>query len=190
VSDLADDDKLQAVCTLTPGETEGPYYLNLNLVRQDITEGLPGLHTRLFLHVVRACDCMPIPNATVDVWHADAGGRYSGFAQQGTQGLTFLRGVQFTDAAGTAIFDTIYPGWYPGRTAHIHLKVRPTGMSQLTTQMYFKQRLTNRVYGLSPYNQHAGNPTPNTGDGLYLPETVLSVLMTSRLNLELTVAVA
>jgi protocatechuate 3,4-dioxygenase beta subunit len=190
LSDLIDDARVQAVCSITPGETEGPYYLNLNLLRTDITEGLPGIATRLLLNVVHASDCTPVPNAVVDVWHCDASGRYSGFAQQGTQGQTFLRGIQNTDANGMAYFDTIYPGWYPGRTTHVHLKVRPTQTTVLTTQMYFKQRLSNRIYGLAPYNAHGPTSTTNSQDGLYLPETLMNLYSVSPLlQLELTIGV-
>src|SRR5262249_44283949 len=145
LSDLIEPSGMQGMCVMTPAETEGPYYLNLNLLRQDITEGQPGLPTRLLISVVHAADCTPVANATVDVWHANAPGQYSGFANQGTQGQTWLRGVQFTDANGLATFDTIYPGWYMGRTTHIHLKVRPTPQTELTSQLYFPQRLNRRV---------------------------------------------
>jgi protocatechuate 3,4-dioxygenase beta subunit len=192
VSDLVDDTRMQAVCVLTPSETQGPYYLDLNLNRIDITEGYAGLPTRIFLHVVRASDCTPVPNAIVDLWHNNAPGTYSGFASQGTAGLTFLRGVQTTDANGTAYFDTIYPGWYPGRTVHMHLKVRPSGGSELTTQLYFKKRLTARVHSMPPYDAHGQSPTTNDNDGLFLPETVTTILgvIGGVLQLEVTIGIA
>jgi len=192
LSEFIDAQAAMGMCVLTPSQIEGPYYLNLNLVRSDITEGYPGLKTRLNLHVVHASDCTPIPNARVDVWHNEAQGRYSGFANQGTQGLTFLRGVQFTDATGTTFFDSVYPGWYPGRTTHIHFKVQPSGSSVLTSQMYFPTGLSRRVYRLSPYSQHGQNPTNNASDPLFLPETVLAVLGSSggRVQLDLTIGVA
>ncbi|MFN0241270.1 MAG: hypothetical protein ACKVWV_00075 [Planctomycetota bacterium] len=191
VEDLVDDPTLQAVCTMTPSSIVGPYYLNLNLVRSDITEGMPGLPTRVYLHVVRASDCTPIPNAAVDVWHCDALGRYSGFANQGTGGQTFLRGIQFTDESGLAMFDTVYPGWYPGRTTHMHLKVRPTAQTELSTQLYYKQRLTNRVYRTSPYITHGPSPENNLTDNFFLQETVFDLLSTGpRMQLDLAIGVA
>jgi protocatechuate 3,4-dioxygenase beta subunit len=192
VSDLADDSALQGMCTLTPSATQGPFYLPLDLVRQDITEGQPGLSTRLVLHVVRASDCSAVSNAIVDVWQTNAPGHYSGFAQKGTSGQTWLRGIQTTDANGTAMFDTIFPGWYPGRVQHIHLKVRPTPNQVLTTQMYFKQRLINRVSSLPLYAPHGQNPTTNQTDNFFLPETVMNVLgvIGGQLVLELTIGVA
>lgn len=192
-SDLVDDPSMAAVCALTPSETEGPYYLNLNLNRSDITEGLAGLPTRVHLQVVRSADCSPIPNAIVDLWHARPDGDYSGFANQGTQGQTFLRGIQTTDANGQAYFDTVYPGWYPGRTIHMHLKVRPTGQSVLTTQLYFKQRLTTRIYqSVAPYSSYGLGTATNQTDNLFLPATVVDVISASggQLQVALTIAVA
>ena len=68
-----------------------------------------------------------LENAIVDVWHADAGGDYSGVGS--LQGETFLRGIQTTDANGDAAFTTIFPGWYRGRAPHIHFKVRSSADS-------------------------------------------------------------
>ncbi|HET7479925.1 MAG TPA: intradiol ring-cleavage dioxygenase [Rubrobacteraceae bacterium] len=140
-------------CVLTPELTEGPYFLDGDKVREDITEGKGGVPLRLRTTVVDATECTPIENAAVDIWHCDAGGLYSGFTQasldaggagsgapppgqppQGgsmgvgpTDDLTFLRGVRLTDADGVAEFATIYPGWYAGRALHIHLKVMVGG---------------------------------------------------------------
>ena len=189
---LIDAPAAQTMCVLTPSATAGPFYLNLNLVRSDITEGQPGLRTRLNLHVVRASDCSPLPNARVEVWHTHAPGRYSGFASRGTQGQTWLRGTQFTDGTGTAFFDTIYPGWYQGRTPHIHLKVEPAGEPILTTQMYFPTGLSRRVYRLAQYVAHGQSPVNNGSDPFFTPETVMTVLGSSggQLQLDLSIGVA
>ena len=148
----------------------------MNLMRSDITEGLPGLATKLFIHVVQASTCLPVANAAVDVWHANAPGAYSGFGT--TVGQTWLRGVQNTDPNGLAVFNTIYPGWYMGRTQHIHVKVRPTPTSELTTQLYFRQALNTWVNTLAPYSTHGQNPTTNAGDMLFLNETVTCLCAT------------
>src|ERR687897_551537 len=95
-------------CVLTPELTEGPYYLDLDLMRRDITEGRPGLAYDLAVKVVDAESCKPIEDVVVDVWHCDAEGVYSGV--QGDDG-TFLRGVLVADGTGTATFRTIFPGW-------------------------------------------------------------------------------
>src|SRR5207248_7904507 len=101
-------------CVLSPEMTEGPYYISGEAVRTDITEGHPGTPLRLALTAVDVTTCAPIPNAMIDVWHADAGGNYSGFGSTSSN-RTFLRGTQVTDASGKAAFSTIYPGWYQGR---------------------------------------------------------------------------
>jgi len=191
LAELIDDLTVQGMCSLTPTETSGPYYLDLDLLRQNISEGLPGLPTRLLIQVVSTSDCAPIPNAAVDVWHCDATGRYSGFASQGTDGQTFLRGVQVTDAGGQVAFDTIYPGWYEGRTTHIHVKVRPTPTSEITTQMYFKPVLNSRINNRAPYSDHGPNPTSNKADRLFLPETIMTVMppQDGRFRLSLVIGV-
>ncbi len=98
------------VCVLVPEVTEGPYYFDPALVRRDITEGRPGLPMLMRMQVVDTA-CTPIENARVDIWHCDAAGLYSGYANQtrgaGTTGETFLRGTQFTGANGVTEFATI-----------------------------------------------------------------------------------
>jgi protocatechuate 3,4-dioxygenase beta subunit len=113
------------VCVLTPEATEGPFYFDPKLVRSDITEGKQGAPLLLTLQVVQAKDGAPLQNARIDVWHADGLGLYSGYARQetgSTKGETFLRGTRFTGPDGELRFNTIYPGWYPGRAPHIHFK--------------------------------------------------------------------
>src|SRR4051812_24855877 len=104
-------------CVLTPELTEGPYYIAGEKVRRDITDGRPGTRLMLRTTVVDASTCKAIRGAAVDVWHADASGVYSGFGD-GAASQTFMRGVQKTDARGLAVFKTVYPGWYPGRSVH------------------------------------------------------------------------
>jgi protocatechuate 3,4-dioxygenase beta subunit len=180
----------QGMCVLTPTSIVGPYYFDANLIRQDITEGQPGLATRLHFAVVHASDCTPIPNAAVDLWQANVPGQYSGYASLGTQGQTWLRGIQFTDANGEVSFDTIYPGWYPGRTSHLHVKVRPTAQTEITTQTYFDQPINRRVNAFGPYAQHGQNPTTNPNDSFFLPETVMTLVGTGPLQFALTIGVA
>ena len=80
-------------CVLAPEQTEGPYYVANENVRRNITEGRPGRPLTLRLAVVDASTCKPIKGATVDVWHCDALGNYSGV--EGVGG-TFMRGIQRT----------------------------------------------------------------------------------------------
>jgi len=81
---------------------------------------------------------------------------------------TYLRGAQTTDANGIARFTTIFPGWYTGRTVHIHLKVHIDKKTVLTTQLYFDDTLNDEVFStVSPYTDHTGRDTRNDTDGIY-----------------------
>jgi protocatechuate 3,4-dioxygenase beta subunit len=162
-------------CVLSPEQTEGPYYVDLDLVRRDITEGRPGAPLDLTVKVVDGESCEPIADAAVDIWHCDAEGVYSGV--QGDDG-TFLRGVQMADAGGEVVFRTIYPGWYTGRAVHIHVKVQVGGAESYTGQLYFDAAVTDDVYGTEPYNARPGPDTSNEADGIFGrggDQTVVSV---------------
>lgn len=191
IGDLVDDPRYQALCVLTPAQIQGPYFVDVDLVRSNITESRPGLATRLWIQVVRAATCAPIAGASVEIWQADALGVYSGIAALGTGGQTFLRGTQFTDSSGVATFDTLFPGWYPGRTAHLHLKARAPGNPTLTTQLYFAQALVDRVYTRRPYALNGPAPVTNATDGFYDALTRMTTLGQQQgvLNLEFTVGV-
>jgi len=155
-------------CALYPRETEGPFYLDLGLLRSDITEGKPGTPLELHITVVRAQGCVPIAGVAVDVWHCDAAGVYAGFPGQlgglDTSGQKFLRGTQVTDQSGSVVFQTIYPGWYPGRTTHIHFKVHPTATTEVTSQLYFPEEITAAAYRASPYDTRGQKNTSNDAD--------------------------
>ena len=110
---LAPRDAAAASCVLQREVTEGPYYLDLDLVRRNIKGGRKGTPLTLKFQVVDATTCKPIRNAAVEIWHADAGGEYSGV--EGNRG-TWLRGIQRTGASGRVRFETIFPGWYRGRS--------------------------------------------------------------------------
>ncbi|HZN14021.1 MAG TPA: intradiol ring-cleavage dioxygenase [Acidimicrobiales bacterium] len=152
-------------CVLAPEMTEGPYYISGEAVRGDITEGKPGVPLQLNLTVVDASTCRPIPDAVVEIWHADASGDYSGFGN-GASSRTFLRGAQNANADGLVTFKTIYPGWYQGRATHIHLKARVNGTTH-TTQLFFNEADNNAVYSQSAYAGHQGTRTMNSQDGIY-----------------------
>jgi len=151
-------------CVLAPEQTEGPYYVEDAAVRRDVTEGRPGVPLTLRLGVVNVASCRPIKGAAVEIWHCDAAGVYSGV--QGDTGM-FLRGVQRTDAKGVATFRTIYPGWYQGRTVHIHTMVHLGGNVVHTGQLYFPDALTDVVFRRSPYNRRPSRSPRNPGDSIY-----------------------
>jgi protocatechuate 3,4-dioxygenase beta subunit len=151
-------------CVLAPEQTEGPYYIPGEKVRRNITEGRPGVPLTLHLSVVDASTCRPIKGAAVDVWHCDALGTYSGV--QGNRG-TFMRGIQRSDARGLASFRTIYPGWYRGRTVHIHIKVHLGGNVVHTGQLYFSDALTDRVFRRRPYSRRPNRDTRNATDSVF-----------------------
>jgi protocatechuate 3,4-dioxygenase beta subunit len=152
-------------CVLMPELTEGPYYLDLDLVRSDITGDRPGLPLDLRVTVVDADACEPVEGAAVDVWHCDAGGAYSGV--QGAEGETFCRGVQMTDADGVAEFRTVFPGWYTGRAVHVHLKVQVDGDQTHTGQLFFDPEVTSAVYAREPYAERGEPDVPNSSDDIY-----------------------
>jgi protocatechuate 3,4-dioxygenase beta subunit len=162
------------VCFMTPQAVEGPFYFDPKLERPDITEGLPGVPLGLLLQVVEASDCSALSATRIDIWQANALGHYSGYQGQGdersisTEGKTFLRGTQFTDAGGEAAFATIYPGWYAGRTPHIHFKVFLEDKNAVTGQIYFPDALSEFIYAnIPPYNERGRErDTTNDRDGI------------------------
>ena len=174
---VADDAKRNPDCVLTPEQDEGPFYIDLAQVRQNIVEDRPGVPLALALTVVDASTCEPIRDAAVDVWHCDALGTYSGVAEEGSAGETFLRGVQLTDGSGLAEFATIYPGQYPGRTTHIHLKVhlggRQSGRAYSggqvahTGQLFTSDQRDAEVFALDPYARNTVELTPRDADGIF-----------------------
>ncbi|MCO5215764.1 MAG: intradiol ring-cleavage dioxygenase [Thermomicrobiales bacterium] len=152
--------------TLTPERTEGPYYIDDLLLRDDITEGKEGIPLELSVEVMDVTTCEPMVDAAVDIWHCDALGDYSGISGQNgnddTGGQTWLRGVQLTGTDGVATITTIYPGWYVSRATHIHMKVHVGGTADdgtylggttaHTGQFFIDDELNDAVAQLDPYN--------------------------------------
>lgn len=157
-------------CTLYPRQTEGPFYLDRRQLRRDITEGRKGVPLGLVLQVVHAPSCRALSDVVIDVWHCDAAGVYSGYPGQlggvDTRAETFLRGSQITDAGGRVRFDTVYPGWYPGRTTHVHFKVHVSEKLEATSQIYFPEDVTAGVYATPAYAAHGQKDTSNAADGV------------------------
>ena len=162
-------------CAATPQAVAGPYYFDPKLQRVDVTEGHPGVPLRIRLVAIDTASCQPVKGARIDIWHARADGFYSGYRGQGdaakidTSGATFMRGTQTTDAHGEAHFSTVYPGWYRGRTPHIHFKAFTDEKNVLTAQMYFPDALSQYVYGnVSVYRRSKPRDTFNVNDSLAL----------------------
>ena len=168
-------------CVVTPKQTEGPFFVDQRLNRSDIRvdpsdgslkAGVP-LSLTFRVSAVGSAGCNPLSGAIVDVWQCDAVGAYSGVNERDSRSANknFLRGYQVTDANGTTQFTTIYPGWYPGRTVHIHFKVRADAKSgkgqELTSQLYFDDLLTDRVHAQSPYAGKGQRAIKNQQDGLF-----------------------
>jgi protocatechuate 3,4-dioxygenase beta subunit len=164
-----------AACVLTPALTEGPFYFDVGLIRRDITEGRPGTPLLLALEVVNASSCSPIRDAVVDIWHCDAVGLYSGYGSEGTAGERFLRGIQVTDENGRAEFETIYPGFYRGRTIHIHFKIHLDERTAVTSQLFFPESVNDAVMATSPYDASGTRDTRNSTDSIFTSATVLDV---------------
>ena len=169
---------LRPACTLTPAAIPGPFYFDPKLLRADIAEGHPGAPLRLRLIVMDVATCLPVSGARVDVWHTRADGFYSGYPGQGdnhridTTGATFMRGTQIADARGEVRFRSLYPGWYGGRTTHVHFKIFIDDKDMLTGQMYFPDALSQYIYdNVGFYRRKAARDTFNGNDEFALSDT-------------------
>lgn len=165
-------------CVVRPEVTEGPYYVDVDLLRSDIrTDATTGaaqagtpLTLRFAVSEVSDSGCVPFEGVTVEIWHCDAEGVYSGVSDPGfdTTGENWLRGAQVTDANGVATFTTIYPGWYSSRAVHIHFKVSPAEDQVFTSQLFFDDALSQQVFAQEAYTVKASMPdTLNSTDNIY-----------------------
>jgi protocatechuate 3,4-dioxygenase beta subunit len=190
------------VCKLNAEQEQGPFYVADELLRSDIVEGKPGIPLALRIVVMDGRSCKPLTNAAVDIWHCDALGLYSGFTKQNPMGpggpppagpppemmgpppenhptdaFTFLRGIQLTDTSGAVAFQTIFPGYYMGRTNHIHFKVRVGGSASQKTykaghtshtgQLFFPEELAVKLMEQEPYRSHKIHRTTQAEDHVY-----------------------
>ena len=178
-------------CVVQPEQTQGPYFVDKVLNRGDIRvdpvtkatkAGLP-LHLTFNVSQVAGGKCAPLGGAQVDIWQCDIEGVYSGVKDPrfDTVGQNFLRGYQVTDEKGTVKFLTVYPGWYPGRAVHIHFKVRTTPAAakgyEFTSQVYFDEAFTDRVFAREPYSKRSGERMKNEGDGIFQRERGKELIM-------------
>lgn len=175
-------DVSQLSCVTRPALTEGPFFVDELLNRSDIRPdpsngtvkaGVP-LKLKFNIGKVSGSACTALAGVLVDIWHTDASGGYSDVSGQGNPnnlGQKFLRGYQMTDSNGAVEFTTIYPGWYSGRTVHIHYKVRlfagATKTFEFTSQLCFDDTLTDQVFTQAPYNTRGARNTRNSNDMIY-----------------------
>ena len=157
--------------TQVPAETAGPFpgdgsngqdvLDDTGIVRTDLRSSIgtstttaTGVPLTVNLTVLdSAAGYGAMPGAAVYVWHCDAQGRYSMYSS-GVEDENYLRGVQPTDASGTATFTTVFPGCYPGRWPHIHFEVyrstaEATSAGQIvrTSQLALPAAACEAVYG-------------------------------------------
>lgn len=212
-------------CVTAPEVTEGPYYLNNDLVRQDLREDQGGILLEIDIGVIDTSTCQPLPNVLVEIWNCNATGQYSGFstttastggtgsmsmsgaapsggtgssmsvggaAPSGgggngtggasasmTDGYNFLRGGWQTNENGIVTFKTIFPGFYTGRTIHMHTMIHQnitynsngtytsrSGSLVHVGQMFFEETLADQVVALSPYSDTTMTRTRNAADSI------------------------
>ncbi|MCW3061372.1 MAG: intradiol ring-cleavage dioxygenase [Capsulimonas sp.] len=178
-----------ASATATPEGEIGPYFVDDStagfnrsniLTNIDGTSKQAGVPLALKIYIRDTQNSLAaMEGVQVDIWHCNAYGVYSDEANQGTSDQTWLRGYQISDASGLVTFTTIIPGWYQGRTTHIHLRVRSkynnassTSDGSNTTQLFFSQTIDNYINTyVAPYNTKGNNSTTNANDHVYTPET-------------------
>ncbi|MDX3575722.1 intradiol ring-cleavage dioxygenase [Streptomyces sp. FL07-04A] len=213
----------EACYLLTSETTEGPYYIDADKIRRDITEDKEGIPLTLALKVIDSRTCKPVAGAAVDIWHCDALGIYSGYESLSTGGggggaptgtptdvptgtpsdaptgaptgeppsggggggghaeptddERYLRGTWRTDRQGRVTFKTVFPGWYRGRTVHIHTKVHVDGKwtdagyegghACHTGQFFFDETAVLASAAVAPYSTSTTERTTLTEDTIY-----------------------
>ncbi|KAJ3993810.1 aromatic compound dioxygenase [Lentinula boryana] len=228
-----------STCVLAPEAMEGPYYINNEMIRNNLTEGQLGVPLTLDIAVIDVTTCEPMENVLVEIWAANATGppsRGDGHHGQpghchypnlggkeenhcpnqdqhsekgdhnkmpnghghghehkpghgrpgGPEGLpsqplsrneTFLRGGAPTSSDGVVELVTIYPGFYAGRTAHIHTMIHmnwersdngtfvsTSGSVLHIGQFFFQETWNDKVYATSPYIENNNKRTHNNED--------------------------
>ena len=144
--------------TRTAAQTEGPFYPDklpldtdndLIVVNNELTPAV-GEITYVSGRILDARGA-PIRNALVEIWQCDAQGAYlhSKTDNKAKQDKNFQGFGRFiTGSTGEYLFRTIKPVPYPGRTPHIHYKVKRGGKELLTTQLYIKGHPGNEKDGI------------------------------------------
>lgn len=146
---------------LTQATTEGPCYFQTD-TGEDISLGKTGVPMMLCAQLVDG-ECNPLEGYVIEAWHCDTRGIYSGdtsnsadsssfagdFCTAGdaeAEAATYFRGQLTTDAEGRVNFKSCFPGWYSGRTLHIHFAVSdPDGTTRVISQWCFDDALVEEI---------------------------------------------
>ncbi|KAK0435865.1 aromatic compound dioxygenase [Armillaria borealis] len=176
-------------CTLVSETTQGPYYVDGEYVRSDITEDQEGVYTYVDVELIDYSTCEPVADVYIDFWHCNATGVYSGVVAGGNGDQTdetnldktFLRGIQATNSDGYAQFETVFPGHYTSRANHIHIIAHNDGTvfdngtfktdsDHHVGQLFFDQSLISIVEETSPYSANTQQLTLNEDDSILSTE--------------------
>ncbi|KAF8066595.1 Intradiol ring-cleavage dioxygenase, partial [Lyophyllum atratum] len=171
-----------STCITAPEVTEGPYYIDNEYVRTDLSEPQGGVKLVLDVGVIDTTTCKPLPNVFVELWAANSTGVYGGYSGGGTTNIhkeTFLRGGYYTNANGIVELTTSYPGYYQGRAAHIHTMLHKTwsqnangtlvshaGSLVRIGQFFFAETWNDKVFATAPYNTNKQDRTLNSQDSI------------------------
>ncbi|KAG9043009.1 hypothetical protein FS837_010139 [Tulasnella sp. UAMH 9824] len=193
-----------SACVLSPETVVGPYYIEGENIRSNLVDDEKGLPFYAEFSLFNINDCEPLANAAIDIWSCNATGEYGGFVSTDpstydtslyngelvhlgdqneagstiTDTKTSLRGQQLTDENGIAQFTTLLPGWYSGRTAHIHVRVHVGGEVTAngtyiggnlthTGQTFFGEDLYTMMQGMWPYTINSVVRLSNSADSIY-----------------------
>ncbi|KAJ4464940.1 aromatic compound dioxygenase [Lentinula aciculospora] len=225
-----------STCVLAPEVMEGPYYINNEMIRNNLIEDQRGIPLTLDIAVMDVTTCEPMEDVLVEIWAANATGVYSGYsamiggkppgrgdgdgdqgpphrgghhledgddsgrehkpgdgrkpghggpggpggppAQPLSRNETFLRGGAPSSSDGLVELVTVYPGFYAGRTAHVHTMIHlnweksdngtfvsTSGSVLHIGQFFFEEKWNDQVYATSPYTENTNKRTYNDQDG-------------------------
>ncbi|KAJ3715236.1 Intradiol ring-cleavage dioxygenase [Lentinula guzmanii] len=174
-----------STCVLAPEAMEGPYYINNEMIRNNLTEGQLGVPLTLDISVIDVTTCEPMEDVLVEIWagmaipgHGRPGGPEGPPSQPLSRNETFLRGGAPTSSDGVVELVTVYPGFYAGRTAHIHTMIHmnwersdngtfvsTSGTVLHIGQFFFQETWNDKVYATSPYIENNNKRTHNNEDG-------------------------
>ncbi|TVY37505.1 hypothetical protein LOCC1_G007281 [Lachnellula occidentalis] len=177
-------------CILAAEGEVGPFWVEGEYVRSNITETQPGIPVTVDAQFINVNTCEAIPDLMWDLWHCNATGVYGGVLGSGNGNEddltnldnTFLRGLQPTNDDGVAQFESIFPGHYAGRATHMHVLAHINGTTfengtymggqiPYIGQLFFDQDLISEVNTFSPYVENTIEIEENADDRVVASET-------------------